>query len=48
MECPFQALADPTRREILRMVRDAPLAKVESLLAELRDLRNDTQRKASP
>jgi len=26
MDCPFQALADPTRREILRMVRDAPLA----------------------
>jgi DNA-binding transcriptional ArsR family regulator len=95
MDCPFQALADPTRREILRMVRDAPLpagaiaaaftvsrpavsrhlrvlrqaglvrekllgrervyrlepaplAKVECLLADLRDSRNETKRKATP
>lgn len=46
MGCPFQAPADPARQEILRRVRDAPLAKVESLLTELRASPNEARKKA--
>ena len=50
MDAALHALADPIRRDILRMVRDsgseiAPLAKAEAFLAELR-APNDAVRNA--